>query len=45
MGQDLKETLLRSTNVDYDDEKRHQELLRHSGRIKSEEIEPTMRRI
>ena len=28
-----------------DDEKHHQELLRHTGRIKSEEVEPTMKRI
>ena len=28
-----------------DDEKHHQELFRHSGRIKSEEVEPTMKRI
>ena len=30
-GQDLRETLLRSSNVENDDEKHHQELLRHSG--------------
>ena len=28
-----------------DDEKHHHELFRRSGRIKSEEIEPTMKRI
>ena len=26
-----------------DDEKHHHELFRHSGRIKSEEVEPTMK--
>ena len=28
-----------------DDEKHHHELFRHSGRIKNEEVEPTMKRI
>ena len=44
-GQDLRETLLRSSKSENDDEKHHQELLRHIGRIKSEEVEPTMKRI
>ena len=44
-GQDLGETLLRSSNDENDNEKHHQELLRHTGRIKSEEVEPTMKRI
>ena len=38
-------TLLRSSNVENDDEKHHHELFRHSGRIKSEEVEPMMKRI
>ena len=45
MEQNLRETLLRSSNAENDDEKHHHELLRHSGRIKSEEVEPTMKRI
>ena len=44
-GQDLGEILLRSSNDENDNEKHHQELLRHTGRIKSEEVEPTMKRI
>ena len=43
MGQDLEETLLRSSNVENDDEKHHHELFSHSGRIKSEEVESTMK--
>ena len=35
MEQDLRETLLRSSNVENDDENHH-ELLRYSGRMKSE---------
>ena len=31
MEQDLRETLLRSSNVENDDEKHHYELLRYSG--------------
>ena len=38
-------TLLWSSKSENDDEKHHQELFRHSGRIKSEEVEPTMKRI
>ena len=38
-------TLLRSSNVENDDEKHHQELFKPSERIKSEEVEPTMKRI
>ena len=38
-------TLLRSSNVENDDEKHHHELLRYSGRMKSEEVEPTMKRV
>ena len=30
-------------NDENDNEKHHQELLRHTGRIKSEEVEPTMK--
>ena len=44
MGQDLKETLLRSSNVEDDDKKQHQELLRHTG-MKNGKVEPTMKRI
>ena len=32
-------------NAKNDDEKHHHESFRHSGRIKSEEIEPTMKRV
>jgi hypothetical protein len=32
-------------NTDNDDEKHHHELLRHSGRMKREKVEPTMKRI
>ena len=42
MDQDLRETLLRSSNVENDDENHH-ELLRYSGRIKNTEVEPTMK--
>ena len=42
--QDLGEILLRSSNVENDDEKHHQELLRHSG-MKIRKVEPTMKRI
>ena len=38
-------TLLRPSKSDNDDEKHHHELFRHSGRIKSEEVETTMKRI
>ena len=37
-------TLLRSSNVDNDDEKHHLELLRHSE-MKNRKVEPTMKRI
>ena len=37
-------TLLRSSNDEKDDEKHHQELLRHSG-MKNGKVEPTMKRI
>ena len=43
-GQDLRETLLRSSHVENDDENHH-ELLTYSGRMKNEEVEPTMKRI
>ena len=36
--------LLRSSNVENDDERHHHELFRRSGRIKSEEVVPTMKR-
>ena len=42
MEQDLRETLLRSSNVENDDEKHHHELLRHSG-MKIRKVEPTMK--
>ena len=45
MEQNLKETLLWSSKYENDDEKHHQESFRHSERIKSEEIESTMKRI
>ena len=38
-------TLLRSSNVENDDEKHHHELLRYLGRMKNEEVEPAMKRI
>ena len=44
MEQDLRETLLRSSNVENDDEKHHHELLRHSE-MKNRKVEPTMKRI
>ena len=43
--QDLGEILLRSSNVENDDEKHHHELLRHSGTMKNRKVESTMRRI
>ena len=45
MGQYLKETLVRYSKSENDDEKHDHELFRHSGRIKSEEVDPTMKRI
>ena len=42
-GYDLEETLLRSSKSENDDEKHHQELLRHSGMIKRGKVEPTMK--
>src|SRR4051812_22069902 len=44
MEQNLRETLLRSSNVENDDEKHHHELLRHSG-IKIRKVEPTMKEL
>ena len=44
-GKNLRGTLLRSSNVENDEEKHHHELFRHSGKIKSEKVEPTMKRI
>ena len=44
MEQDLRETLLRSSNVENDDERHHHELLRHSG-MKIGKVEPMMKRI
>ena len=38
-------TLLRSSKSENYDEKHHHELFGHSGRIKSEEVEPMMIRI
>ena len=40
--QDLGEILLRSSNVENDDENHH-ELLRYSERMKNKEVEPTMK--
>ena len=45
MGQDLKETLLRSSKSENDDENHHRELLRHSGIKNNREVEPMMKRI
>ena len=42
MEQDLRETLLRSSNVENDDEKHQHELLRYS-RMNIRKIEPTMK--
>ena len=42
MEQALREILLRSSNVENDDVNHH-ELLRYSGRMKNEEVEPTMK--
>ena len=36
---------LRSSKSENDDEKYHHELFRHSGRIESEEVEPTMKKM
>src|SRR3954464_12388438 len=44
MDQDLRETLLQSSNVETDDEKHHHELLRHSG-MKIRKVEPTMKEL
>ena len=41
----LRKTLLRSSKSENDDEKYHHELFRHSGRIESEEVEPTMKKM
>ena len=43
--QDLGEILLRSSNVENDDEKHHHELLRHFGTMKNRKVESTMKRI
>ena len=40
-----EKTLLRSSNVENDEEKHHHELLRYYRRMKSEEVEPTMKRV
>ena len=40
-----KKNLLPSSIAESDDEKHHHESFRHSGRIKSEEVELTMKRI
>ena len=44
-GKDLRGTLLWSSKSENDNEKHHHELFRHSGRIKNEEVEPTVIRI
>ena len=44
-GKDLRGTLLQSSESENDDEKHHHELLRHSGRMKNKEVEPTMKRV
>ena len=41
----LRENLLRSSNTENGDEKHHHELLRYSGRMNNEGVEPTMKRI
>ena len=40
-----RKTLLRSSKSDNDDEEHHNELSRHSGRIKRGKVEPKMKRI
>ena len=42
MEQDLRETLLQSSNVENDDEKHHHELLRYFGMKNISKVEPTM---
>ena len=44
MGQDLKETLLRASKSENDNEKHHHELFRYSE-MKNGKVEPTMKRI
>ena len=43
-GKDLRGTLLRSSNVENDDENHH-ELLRYSGRMKNKKVQPTRKKI
>ena len=45
MEQDLRETLLRSSNVENDDDKHDHELLRHPGIMNNKNVESTMKRI
>ena len=45
MEQDSRETLLRSSNVENDDEKHHHELLRHSGTMDNRNDERTMKEL
>ena len=42
-GYDCRETLLRSSNVENDDEKHPHEFLRHSGTMKNRKVESTMK--
>ena len=44
-GPDLRETLLRSSNVENEGKKHHHKLLRHSGTMDNRNDEPTMKEV